>query len=86
MLAGGWFVLKEKYCWLVADKPSEQGERPEKRKGDEVQATAAGLSCFAVQGDELGGSGGLEDECNKVSLRVSAAGTKRRGAQPHPCR
>jgi hypothetical protein len=25
-----------------------------------VQATAAGLSCFAVQGDELGGSGGLE--------------------------
>jgi hypothetical protein len=24
---GGWFVLREKYCWLVADKPSEQGER-----------------------------------------------------------
>jgi hypothetical protein len=21
---GGWFVLREKYCWLVADKPSEQ--------------------------------------------------------------
>jgi hypothetical protein len=21
----GWFVLREKYCWLVADKPSEQG-------------------------------------------------------------
>jgi hypothetical protein len=21
-----WFVLREKYCWLVADKPSEQGE------------------------------------------------------------
>jgi hypothetical protein len=20
-----WFVLREKYCWLVADKPSEQG-------------------------------------------------------------
>jgi hypothetical protein len=20
------FVLREKYCWLVADKPSEQGE------------------------------------------------------------
>jgi hypothetical protein len=19
----GWFVLREKYCWLVADKPSE---------------------------------------------------------------
>jgi hypothetical protein len=26
MVAGGWFVLREKYCWLVADKPSEQGE------------------------------------------------------------
>jgi hypothetical protein len=24
LLAGGWFVLREKYCWLVADKPSEQ--------------------------------------------------------------
>jgi hypothetical protein len=23
-LAGGWFVLRENYCWLVADKPSEQ--------------------------------------------------------------
>jgi hypothetical protein len=21
----GWFVLREKYCWLVADKPKEQG-------------------------------------------------------------
>jgi hypothetical protein len=24
--AGGWFVLREKYCWLVADKPNEHGE------------------------------------------------------------
>jgi hypothetical protein len=24
LLAGAWFVLREKYCWLVADKPSEQ--------------------------------------------------------------
>jgi hypothetical protein len=24
--SGGWFALREKYCWLVADKPSEQGE------------------------------------------------------------
>jgi hypothetical protein len=22
-VAGGWFVLRENYCWLVADKPSE---------------------------------------------------------------
>jgi hypothetical protein len=21
-----WFILREKYCWLVADKPSEQGD------------------------------------------------------------
>jgi hypothetical protein len=25
LVAGGWFVLREKYCWLVADQPSEQG-------------------------------------------------------------
>jgi hypothetical protein len=25
LVAGGWFALREKYCWLVADKPSEQG-------------------------------------------------------------
>jgi hypothetical protein len=24
LVAGDWFVLREKYCWLVADKPSEQ--------------------------------------------------------------
>jgi hypothetical protein len=24
LVAGGWFVLREKYCWLVADKLSEQ--------------------------------------------------------------
>jgi hypothetical protein len=27
LLAGGWFVVREQYCWLVADKPSEQAER-----------------------------------------------------------
>jgi hypothetical protein len=26
-MAGGWFVLREKYCWLVADKPSEQAAK-----------------------------------------------------------
>jgi hypothetical protein len=25
LVAGGWFVLREKYCWLVADKTNEQG-------------------------------------------------------------
>jgi hypothetical protein len=24
LVADGWFVLREKYCWLVADKPNEQ--------------------------------------------------------------
>jgi hypothetical protein len=27
LVADGWFVLREKYCWLVADKPSEQADR-----------------------------------------------------------
>jgi hypothetical protein len=25
LVVGGWFVLRKKYCWLVADKPSEHG-------------------------------------------------------------
>jgi hypothetical protein len=25
LIVVGWFVLREKYCWLVADKLSEQG-------------------------------------------------------------
>jgi hypothetical protein len=25
LVADGWFVLREKYCWLVVDKPNEQG-------------------------------------------------------------
>jgi hypothetical protein len=32
LLAGGWFVLREKYCWLVADKPNEQGVDRNHRK------------------------------------------------------
>jgi hypothetical protein len=28
LVAGGWFALREKHCWLVADKPSEQGVLP----------------------------------------------------------
>jgi hypothetical protein len=28
LLTGGWFVLREKYCYLVGDKPSEQGAGP----------------------------------------------------------
>jgi hypothetical protein len=25
LVVGSWFVLREKFCWLVADKPSEHG-------------------------------------------------------------
>jgi hypothetical protein len=25
LVADGWFVVREKYCWPVADKPNEQG-------------------------------------------------------------
>jgi hypothetical protein len=25
LIADGWFVVREKYCWLMADKPNEQG-------------------------------------------------------------
>jgi hypothetical protein len=25
LIAGGWFGVREKYCWLADDKPSEQG-------------------------------------------------------------
>jgi hypothetical protein len=25
LVASDWFVVREKYYWLVADKPSEQG-------------------------------------------------------------
>jgi hypothetical protein len=24
LVGDGWFVLRENYCWLVADKPNEQ--------------------------------------------------------------
>jgi hypothetical protein len=25
LVGDGWFILREKYCWLVADKSNEQG-------------------------------------------------------------
>jgi hypothetical protein len=27
LVVDGWFVLKEKYFWLMTDKPNEQGNR-----------------------------------------------------------
>jgi hypothetical protein len=34
LVAGGWFVLREKHCWLVADKPNEQAGRS--REGEHI--------------------------------------------------
>jgi hypothetical protein len=31
LVADGWFIVREKYCWLVADKPSEQGAELRRR-------------------------------------------------------
>jgi hypothetical protein len=32
LVAGDWFVPREKYFWLVTDKPNEQGDRSKKKK------------------------------------------------------
>jgi hypothetical protein len=32
LVADEWFVVREKYCWLVADKPSEQGANGQVRE------------------------------------------------------
>jgi hypothetical protein len=26
LVASGWFVPREKYCWLVGDKPNKHGD------------------------------------------------------------
>jgi hypothetical protein len=41
LVAGGWFVLKEKYCWLVADKPSEQAEPGTRAHGKRLSSFEA---------------------------------------------
>jgi hypothetical protein len=33
LVADDWFVLREKYCWLVVDKPNEQGGRHKRMRG-----------------------------------------------------
>jgi hypothetical protein len=32
LVAGGWFVLREKDCWLVADKPSDQSDTDQQHR------------------------------------------------------
>jgi hypothetical protein len=41
LIACGWFILREKYCWLVADKPSEQGNRISPKPTDVSFASTA---------------------------------------------
>jgi hypothetical protein len=48
LIAGGWFVLREKYCWLVADKPSEQGLlRQSSKKCSALQAIFHDISVLS---------------------------------------
>jgi hypothetical protein len=45
LVGDGWFVLREKYCWLVADKPNEQGVRLRRLVGGAADSgTPAGAS------------------------------------------
>jgi hypothetical protein len=39
-VVGGRFVVREKYCWLVADKPNEQGVNERKYFTDQFEKTA----------------------------------------------
>jgi hypothetical protein len=43
LVAGGFFVPREKFCWLVAEKPSEHGECP--RHGWSTSGNAAPWAC-----------------------------------------
>jgi hypothetical protein len=49
LVADGWFVLREKYCWLVADKPSEQaGCRRRRRAWRQASAPPRGRVDYKV--------------------------------------
>jgi hypothetical protein len=71
LVANGWFGLREKHCWLVADKPSEQSEHPWHRHGLEGRSTRLRLIPCATD----------------VSLRLrgggAAAAARRRDASDH---
>jgi hypothetical protein len=41
LIARGWFVLREKYCCLMADKPNEQAEK-EKYRREEILLLSRG--------------------------------------------
>jgi hypothetical protein len=41
LVADGWFVLREKYCWLVADKPSEQAATCNLRSSANIRRSGA---------------------------------------------
>jgi hypothetical protein len=42
LVADGWFVLREKYCWLVADKPNEQGVKQKSLWGERMDTAGLG--------------------------------------------
>jgi hypothetical protein len=47
VIASGWFVPREKYCWLVADKPNEQGV-PAKAMAMAMAWTTCCMLCTAA--------------------------------------
>jgi hypothetical protein len=48
LIADGWFVVREKYCWLVADKPNEQGERARPIKGAKTNRYGTGANVHSL--------------------------------------
>jgi hypothetical protein len=56
LVADCWFVLKENYCWLVADEPNEQGVTTGKRSSTGNW-----------------GSSGLAKICRAPASRISTA-------------
>jgi hypothetical protein len=51
LVAGGWSVLREKYCWLVADKPSERAAKCRKGRFSNELNKAEHLQLFMSGGN-----------------------------------
>jgi hypothetical protein len=66
LVADGWFVVREKYCWLVADKPNEQGND-----------LGFGRGGAGKEGEQPRASGGKGERRRTVAAR--SGGEARRG-------
>jgi hypothetical protein len=74
LIADGWFVLREKYCWLVTDKPSEQGARPRQRSG-----------CCDHRRRTLPATAAVNSHRRSCALRGLAFADGSRGSARHIC-